>query len=154
MNNTANTPSREQKETANILADFVMTIWNRVSLSIASRLNKWNISIPQFFLLSRLMHDGSLTMKDIAEIMGHSTAAATGLVDKLEGGGYAKRIHATNDRRKIFVQITTEWTAFVTKMKAEIQEEIKKITANTDDGQAEIIHTTQDALQWLKFDKS
>ncbi len=47
-----------------------------------------------------------VTMSEVAERMDHSTAAATGLVDRLENLGYVERTHATNDRRKVLVRIT------------------------------------------------
>ena len=45
-------------------------------------------------------------MTDIAKKMGHSTAAATGLVDRMEKLGYVGRLHAQDDRRKVLVFIT------------------------------------------------
>lgn len=47
-------------------------------------------------------------MSSIAQKMGHSTAAATGMVDKLQEMGYLKRMSAAKDRRKIMVAITQE----------------------------------------------
>ena len=47
-------------------------------------------------------------MSDIAKKMGHSTAAATGLVDRLEKLSYVERAHAAEDRRKIMVSITSK----------------------------------------------
>ena len=39
---------------------------------------------PQFFLLTYLASEDFLSMSSIAQKMGHSTAAATGMVDKLQ----------------------------------------------------------------------
>jgi len=47
-------------------------------------------------------------MTDIAKKMGHSTAAATGLVDRLEKLGFVERMHSAEDRRKVFVRITAQ----------------------------------------------
>lgn len=47
-----------------------------------------------------------MTMTQISRLMGHSTAAATGLVDRLEKLGLAERSHASDDRRKVEVAIT------------------------------------------------
>lgn len=49
--------------------------------------------------------------------MGHSTAAATGLVDRLEKLFLVERIHAAEDRRKIMVSITAKGVEFVAKMR-------------------------------------
>ena len=45
-------------------------------------------------------------MSAIAQKMGHTTAAASGLVARLENLGYVMRSHASDDRRKVMVCIT------------------------------------------------
>ena len=75
-------------------------------LDLSKELNKGNISYAQFFLLGYLANEDYLTMTDISKKMGHSTAAATGLVDRLEKLGYVQRLHAADYRRKVMVQIT------------------------------------------------
>ena len=49
-----------------------------------------------------------------------STAAATGLVDRLEKLGYVQRLHASDDRRKVMVQITRKGIDLVERMREDI----------------------------------
>lgn len=56
-------------------------------------------------------------MTEISKKMGHSTAAATTLVDKLEKLGYVQRLHASDDRRKVMVQITRKGIGLVESMR-------------------------------------
>jgi DNA-binding MarR family transcriptional regulator len=63
-------------------------------------------------------------MTDIARKMGHSTAAATGLVDRLEKLGYVERMHAADDRRKVMVRITTKGLDLVSKLRGALQERV------------------------------
>ena len=93
---------------ADRLADFVLFTQRSCILNLSNELNKGNVSFPQFFLLAYLSSEEYLTMSDIAKKMGHSTAAATGLVDRLEKLGYVERVHAAEDRRKIMVRITNK----------------------------------------------
>jgi len=65
---------------ADRLADFVLFTQRSCILNLSHELNRGNISFPQFFLLTYLSSEEFLTMSDIAKKMGHSTAAATGLV--------------------------------------------------------------------------
>jgi len=65
------------------LADFVLFTQRSCILNLASELNKGSVSFPQFFLLTYLSSEEYLTMSDIAKKMGHSTAAATGLVEDM-----------------------------------------------------------------------
>ena len=94
------------KKEAGKLADFIMFTQRSFLLNLSKELNKGSVSFAQFFLLGYLASEDYLTMTSIANKMGHSTAAATGLVDRLEKLGYVQRLHASDDRRKVMVQIT------------------------------------------------
>jgi DNA-binding MarR family transcriptional regulator len=59
--------------------------------------------------------------------MNHSTAAATGLVDRLENLGYVERSHAANDRRKVLVRITEKGSALVEKIRQDIVNNLSQI---------------------------
>ena len=95
-------------EEANKLADFILFTQRSCILNLSSELNEGKVSYPQFFLLTYLASEDFLSMSSIAQKMGHSTAAATGMVDKLQEMGYLKRMSAAKDRRKIMVAITQE----------------------------------------------
>ena len=89
-----NAPGASVKADADRLADFVLFTQRSCILNLSTELNKGNVSFPQFFLLTYLSSEEYLTMSDIAKKMGHSTAAATGLVDRLEKLVYVERVHA------------------------------------------------------------
>jgi DNA-binding MarR family transcriptional regulator len=119
--------SESVKADADRLADFVLFTQRSCILNLSNELNKGNISFPQFFLLTYLSSEEYLTMSDIATKMGHSTAAATGLVDRLEKHGYVQRICAADDRRKIMACITAKGLELVSRMREEISADLGKI---------------------------
>ena len=101
-----NTEHARMREDAEKLAD-IFTVLQRCFLSNLSReLSRGHVSFPQYFLLGYLGQQKSLSMSEIAAIMSHTTAAATGLVDRLVKLGYVRRRPARDDRRKILVQVT------------------------------------------------
>jgi DNA-binding MarR family transcriptional regulator len=104
-----------------------------------SELNKGNIPFPQFFLLTYLSSEEYLTISDIATKMGHSTAAATGLVDRLEKHGYIERICAADDRRKVMVRITAKGVELVSRMRQEIAADLGKILSGMQEEEPTII---------------
>ena len=59
-------------------------------------------------------------MSQIAARMRHTTAAATGLVDRLEKIGYVERSHSLDDRRKVLVTITARGMALVVRIKEDM----------------------------------
>ena len=131
---------------ADRLADFVLFTQRSCILNLSTELNKGNISFPQFFLLTYLSSEEYLTMSDIAKKMGHSTAAATGLVDRLEKLSYVERVHAVEERRKIMVRITPKGVELVSKMRSEIANDLAGILAGMDEDQAESVEHTKRAI--------
>jgi DNA-binding MarR family transcriptional regulator len=139
-------PSVPVTADANRLADFVLFTQRSCILNLSTELNKGNVSFPQFFLLTYLSSEEYLTMSDIAKKMGHSTAAATGLVDRLEKLTYVERNHAAEDRRKIMVRITSKGTELVSKMRSEIAIDLASILADMDEDQTDALEHTKRAI--------
>ena len=135
------------KADADRLADFVLFTQRSCILNLSTELNKGSISFPQFFLLTYLSSEEYLTMSDIAKKMGHSTAASTGLVDRLEKLGYVERVHAAEDRRKIMVRITSKGVDLVSRLRAEIATDLAGILAGMDEDQAETVEHTKRAIE-------
>jgi DNA-binding MarR family transcriptional regulator len=144
---TMNAPGASVKADADRLADFVLFTQRSCILNLSGELNKGNVSFPQFFLLTYLSSEEYLTMSDIAKKMGHSTAAATGLVDRLEKLSYVERVHAADDRRKIMVRITSKGTDLVAKMRSEISNDLAGILSDMDEDQADAVAHTKRAIK-------
>ncbi len=110
---TTGQPGVDTQELAEIILLFQRSLLCNLSVEIA----RGNVSFSQFFLLAALDRGEALTMSEIAARMRHTTAAATGLVDRLQTLGYVQRAHATDDRRKIFVKITPLGSELVARSK-------------------------------------
>ena len=114
------------------LADFVLFSQRNCILKLSPELTQDKISYPQFFLLTYLAEEESLSMSSIARMMGHSTAAATGMVDKLQELGHIKRFTAAADRRKIMVRITEQGLELVERMRGNIARDLASLMAMED----------------------
>lgn len=116
----------EMRQDAEKLAD-ILTILQRCFLAnLSKELSRGNVSFPQYFLLGYLCQSKFLTMSEIAQKMGHTTAAATGLVDRLENLGLVERSHASDDRRKIMVKVTKSGTALVMHIRQDMVNNLLK----------------------------
>ena len=127
MTNGLKNPAKDHAQ----LADFILFSQREFLLNLSRELNRDNISFAQFFLLSYLSTSPELTMTDIARKMGHSTAAATGLVDRLEKLGYMERTHAIDDRRKVLVRITSQGLQLVSRLRDELQNQVASAMSET-----------------------
>src|SRR5215210_1754085 len=109
------------------LAEIFTSLQRCFILTLSKELGQGNVSFPQYCLLGFLAQQPHLTMTEIAQRMGHTTAAATGLVDRLEKLGHVHRLHAKEDRRKILVQITESGSALVAQVRDDMVGTILKI---------------------------
>jgi DNA-binding MarR family transcriptional regulator len=124
------------------LADFILFSQREFLLNLSRELNRDSISFAQFFLLSHLASSKDLTMTDIARKMSHSTAAATGLVDRLEKLGYMERTHAIDDRRKVMVRVTSKGLDLVNRLRDGLQSQIADAMTETSSNDAETFMTS------------
>jgi DNA-binding MarR family transcriptional regulator len=132
------------------IADFIMYTQRSFLLDLSRELNKGNVSYAQFFLLGYLSSEEYLTMTDISRKMGHSTAAATGLVDRLEKLGYVQRMHANDDRRKVMVQITKKGMALVQQLRENIVRGVAASMENPNSDEGPALNNALRALQSSK----
>ncbi|MDD3905383.1 MAG: MarR family transcriptional regulator [Candidatus Omnitrophica bacterium] len=71
-------------------------------------LHKMRITLPQLAIMIILERGGSQNMTDLARTMNVTTAAMTGIVERLVREGYVKRERDPEDRRIIKVIATTK----------------------------------------------
>jgi DNA-binding MarR family transcriptional regulator len=109
------------------LSHIVLEMQRCFVLHLCKELAPGNVSFPQFFLLAYLDQKEVLTMSAIAQKMGHTTAAASGLVARLENLNYVVRSVAREDRRKVMVCITPKGSALVRRIREEMVGNLMKI---------------------------
>lgn len=81
-------------------------------------------------------------MSAIAQKMGHTTAAASGLVARLQNLGYVTRASAPEDRRKVMVCITEKGSALVRRIREEMVGNLMKVMDHL---------STDEQKAWLKI---
>src|SRR3984893_16655090 len=117
------------------LSHIILEMQRCFVLHLCKELAPGNVSFPQFFLLAALDHKEVLTMSAIAQKMGHTTAAASGLVARLENLGYVVRSVARDDRRKVMVCITPKGSALVRRIREEMVGNLMKVMTQLTPGE-------------------
>ena len=123
----AQAPPNEFRADAERLSNIVLEMQRCFVLHLCKELAPGNVSFPQFFLLAYLDQKEVLTMTAIAQKMGHTTAAASGLVARLENLGMVVRSVARDDRRKVMVCITPKGSELVRRIRQEMVGNLMKI---------------------------
>jgi len=85
----------------------------------ANELYKGKITLPQFLILDFLSQRGESRMTDTAHFMHVTTAAMTGIVDRLVRDNYAIRVYEPKDRRIIKIKLTHQGSDLVKKINAQ-----------------------------------
>jgi DNA-binding MarR family transcriptional regulator len=138
----ARSPTNQIRADAERLSHIILELQRCFVLRLCKELAPGNVSFPQFFLLAYLDQKEVLTMSAIAQKMGHTTAAASGLVARLENLGYVVRSVARDDRRKVMVSITPKGSALVRRIREEMVGNLMKI----------LNHLTRDEQKaWLQI---
>ncbi|MFC8830974.1 MarR family winged helix-turn-helix transcriptional regulator [Streptomyces sp. NPDC057137] len=69
--------------------------------------------------------DTSITPGDLARITDLTTGAVTGVIDRLEAGGYVRRERDAKDRRKVIIRPTDKSTSIAHVFKPLIEESME-----------------------------
>src|SRR5216110_1464086 len=131
----ARNPTDQIRADAERLSHIVLEMQRCFVLRLCKELAPGNVSFPQFFLLAFLDHKEVLTMSAIAQKMKHTTAAASGLVARLENLGYVIRSSAREDRRKVMVCITPKGSALVRRIREEMVGNLMKVMTHLTRGE-------------------
>lgn len=96
------------------------SINRRVRTHLAHR----GLTIPQFFVLAEVGYDGSLRLNEVGRRLDVTMGNITGIVDRLEKGGYLVRERDPVDRRVTWIRMTSKGLALYEETSRTFQEEV------------------------------
>jgi len=127
---------QDLKSSAERLADIFIVLQRSFVLNLSKELVRGRLSFPQFLLLSFLAQESEpLTMSEVARRMKHTTAAATGLVDRLEKLSFISRKQGPKDRRKVMVVITEQGHAMVQEIRQDMIQNLLRLMEVLDENE-------------------
>jgi len=88
---------------------------------------KGKITLPQLLILELLSRQGASKMTDLAKFMKVTTAASTGIVQRLVLLGYVQREYDQSDRRIIRIKLSTKGTELLKKISQQRTQSVTKI---------------------------
>lgn len=104
-------------EFADRIAEVMPVIAKEFTRHQSHELFKGVVTLPQFLVLNFLDNSGESKMKDLAKFMDVTTAAMTGIVERLVKYGYVERVFDPEDRRIIKIKPTPKGSGLVKKFK-------------------------------------
>lgn len=68
-----------------------------------------NMTGPQGMLMGTLAHHGEMKVSDLSEKLGLSNSTVSGIIDRLENQGLVARTRSKEDKRVVYVNVTSEF---------------------------------------------
>lgn len=99
-------PELSLSEFADRLNETIPLVMREFARRQLKELYKDKITLPQLLILEFLHKEGEPRMSYLAHFMNVTTAAMTGIVDRLVRDSYAARVYDTQDRRIIKIKLT------------------------------------------------
>ena len=106
-------------EQSNLFISY-LRVTQHMSQQFRSHFARMNLTFPQAMVLTVLGEDGPVPISTLAERTGSANSTVSGIVDRLEKLGLAKRQRSDADRRVIYVAATEEYAALRDKAVADV----------------------------------
>jgi DNA-binding MarR family transcriptional regulator len=102
-------PRRQKKELIDELVSEFRTSGNQDSAFDNLAAERLGVNRTDLHCLNTVENAGGLTAGELARETGLTTGAVTGVIDRLERAGYARRVPDPEDRRRVKVEVTPEF---------------------------------------------
>lgn len=117
--------------------------------SMSQQFNPLNLTGPQGMMMGILSHDGEMKISNLSEKLGLSNSTVSGIIDRLEKQGLVERTRSTEDRRVVYVKVSTEFQTNSKKNFCKIEETFERIMKKATTEEINTIQTGLDTLEKL-----
>lgn len=124
-------------EFADKLNEIIPIVIKEFAKRQANELYKGKITLPQFLILQLLHKEVELKMSRLARFVNVTTAAMTGLVERMVRDKYVVRVNDPKDRRVIRVKLTVKGSDLVKKINEQRRQMIVKTFGQVSENERE-----------------
>jgi DNA-binding MarR family transcriptional regulator len=109
-------PRRDKKEMVDELVREFRESTNQDSAFDNLAAERLAVNDTDLHCLNTIENAGGLTAGELARQVGLTTGAVTGVIDRLERAGFARRVPDPDDRRRVKVEVTPKFYARADKI--------------------------------------
>ena len=109
----------DMKEYGDILTTY-LRVTQHMSQQFRRHFGRLQLTFPQALVLNVLGRTGPIPISELAEQTGSANSTVSGIVDRLEKLGLAKRKRSERDRRVIYVSATERYHTTCFRAKADV----------------------------------
>lgn len=129
----------------NILTRYLQ-VSQHLSQHFRSHFGKWDLTFPQALTLNVLGSEGPMPISKLAEKTGSANSTISGIVDRLEKLGLAKRTRSQVDHRVITVEATEKYRTLREKVETGVDEHFDSILSTLEPQERAVIAQGLDYL--------
>jgi DNA-binding MarR family transcriptional regulator len=129
-------------------------IGHMVKHSMGKHFNDMNLTGPQGMMMGILSHDGEMKISDLSEKIGLSNSTVSGIIDRLEKQGLVERIRSLDDRRVVYVKVSTDFQKNCKKNFSKIEKTFEVALNKATPEEIELILKGLDTLEQLMDNQS
>jgi DNA-binding MarR family transcriptional regulator len=100
---------RQKKDLIDELISEFRTAGNQDSAFDNLAAERLGVNRTDLHAINTIENSGGLTAGELAAATGLTTGAVTGVIDRLERAGYARRVPDPTDRRRVKVEVTPKF---------------------------------------------
>ena len=116
-------------EKGNLFISY-LRVTQHMSQQFRSHFGRMDLTFPQAMVLTVLGEDGPVPISALAERTGSANSTVSGIVDRLEKLGLAKRQRSETDRRVIYVSATEKYAALRDKAVTDVNSYFTALMGN------------------------
>ena len=107
------------EHSSSILMSY-LRVTQHMSQQFRNHFGRLNLTFPQAVVLTVLGEEGPVPISTLAERTGSANSTVSGIVDRLEKLGLARRERSETDRRVIYVAATEKYQALRKKAETDV----------------------------------
>ena len=123
-----------------------LKVSQHLSQQFRSHFGKVNLTFPQALALSIMGAEGPMPISKLAENMGSANSTISGIVDRLERLGLAKRTWSELDHRVIYVETTEKYLEIRERAKSGVNEYFNSLLDRLAPGEWEDVANALEVL--------
>ena len=117
-----------------------------LSQQFRSHFAKVNLTFPQALALSVMGAEGPMPISKLADQVGSANSTISGIVDRLERLGLARRTRSELDHRVIYVETTEKYLEIREKAKSGVNEYFSSLLDRLEPGEREEVANALEVL--------
>ncbi|MEZ0537731.1 MarR family winged helix-turn-helix transcriptional regulator [Caldicellulosiruptoraceae bacterium PP1] len=129
-------------------------IMSMIKQRVEYQYKDFDLTGPQGMLIGILTHYGEMKISDLSEKIGLSNSTVSGIIDRLEKQQLVERVRSTEDRRVVYVRVTSKFEKmfqqYFKDIEKRFEESINKATPEELDKIFEGLNTLKNVLERRK----